>query len=194
MDAHRHIHVDCCAPEFIVVVAGIHAPGGKSVERNPFESNAPAVFHLGDCVFHASLRDQTEANQAVRRHRAVFLAQPVVVSPHNRFVSLVVFYAAPEVRSLAAGIQHFRLNTVDVLFMQSLLGRAGSGVFAESSAEWIDAPLSGYTNRLDHDASSLDNVSVAAAGQAQAARRAILIFLRHAVDPSIGRDLQMRIS
>jgi hypothetical protein len=37
-------------------------------------------------------------------------------------------------------------------------------------------------------------MGIAASGQAQPARRAILIFLRHPVEPTIGGDLQMGIS
>jgi len=145
------------------------------------------VFHLGDGVFHASLRDQTEQSNGQ--------APPSSIPrPTSRcklaqtLCKLGRLYAAPEVRSLAAGIQHFRLNTVDVLFMAISARPSRIRGFRRIVRRTDRRATLRLHEPLDHDAPSLDNVSVAAAGQAQAARRAILIFLRHAVDPSIGRD------
>ena len=79
-------------------------------------------MQLGDGGVEAAGRDEGIADEPVRRHRAVLLGQPGVVSLHDGQVDLLVADRLDETGHEDRSEQDLSVDTVDVLLVETLNG------------------------------------------------------------------------
>jgi len=127
VDAEGHSHVQGDLPEGVVLRCGVTLTAGEDAQHGTLQPQFVNVLQLRQRVLQVRHGDDTKAQQAGGVRCAIVLGQEIVVGAHAGFVRLVVADVAPEVR--AGGLsreEHFGVDTVDILFLQPLLSRAGA--------------------------------------------------------------------
>ena len=127
MDGYGHGHVLSRRPEKVVFGRGITLVVWKGAEQNSFVAQPGAMLHLSHGSSGVGHGNDSQSDQTVRRRRAVLLHQPVVVTTDDGQIGVVVRNVTPEPGAAhLAGIQHFGVDTVQVLLLHTLLGRPGA--------------------------------------------------------------------
>jgi hypothetical protein len=96
MDGDGHLHVDCRGPELVVLRRRIAFGIGQCAQQDALQAELLAMLHLGDRIVDIGDRDDPHADQAVGRHGAIFLGEPIIVAADHRFVDLVMRDISPE--------------------------------------------------------------------------------------------------
>ncbi len=200
VDAHRHIQFQSARPETVVRFRRIGVAAGKSLEQDGLEARLAAIFHFVDDVVQlAAQRQDADAEQTLRIHCAVFFGEPAVVGAHQRFVSVVVFDAAPKLRTaLLRREQYLGIDAVAFLLADALFRAAGARCAFVAAvkrhvgvATFAAVQIGGRGGAFDLVA---DDPHIAAVGLAHQARRLVAIFRRHAGEPMLRVDFQMRVA
>src|ERR1044071_770076 len=95
VNRNRHVQIQGSGPEAIVIQSRITFTARKTPQRYAFQSQLLAVFHLRHGVIDVGHGNDPEPDQPIGSDSAVFLSQPLVVSPEDRSVSLVIPNVAP---------------------------------------------------------------------------------------------------
>src|ERR1051325_10100019 len=155
--------------------------------------------HFGDCVVDVADWDGAHGDQPVGGYGTVLLGQPVVVSPHHRLVRLVVANVTPPSRARALE-QHFGIDSVLVLLLETLLGRSGSRRLVVTLAEGRPAVVGGSDSfagiKIERHLGrelAFNHPTVAAKVSLDDTRSALAVLLGHPVTPMFSVDLEMGI-
>ena len=197
VDAHRHVQFQCARPETVVSFTGVGVAAGKSLEQDGLEASLAAIFQFVDDVVQLAAQWQdADTDQTLRIHSAVFFGEPAVVGAHQRFVSDVVFDAAPKLRTtLLRREQYFGIDAVALLLADALFRAAGARSAFVAAIKWDVGVATLATVKISRGGGALDLVTdhphIAAVGLAHQARRLVAILGRHAAEPVFRVDFQM---
>ena len=200
VDAHRHVQFQCARPETVVSFTRVGVAAGKSLEQDGLEACLAAIFQFVDNVVQLAAQWQdADADQTLRIHGAVFFGEPAVVGAHQRFVSVVVFDAAPKLwPALLRWEQYLGIDAVALLLTDALFRAAGARRAFVTAIEWDVGVATFAAVKIGRGGGALDLVTdhphIAAVGLAHQARRLVAILGRHAAEPVFRVDFQVRVA
>jgi hypothetical protein len=121
VDRDRHAQPLCFRPERIVVARQVHAARGPRHDRAALHAHLVRATQLRDRALDPDVGDQREADQPLRRDRAEFLVQPVVVGLHAGLRDLVVARRHEVHRRAHGCVDHLGTDAVLVLLREARL-------------------------------------------------------------------------
>ena len=194
-----HLHVDRGRPEAIVLGRRIGFAAREHAQVDALEPELHAVLELGDRVGDVGPRDDAEADEAIARHRAVLLPEPVVVGADRRTVHVLVGDRAPEPRPhLHVREEHLGVQRVHVLFLEALLRGPHAGRVVDCHAERLPGLVRPSGSQVEERSRigrlALDEEGVPAVGQLDRPRRVLAMLRGHARRPSLGPDFQVTVA
>src|SRR5262245_38074122 len=152
------------------------------------------MLHLFDRVVDAGGRQRAHADDAIRRRRAVFLAEKLVVGADTVAVKVIVLGLAQNESDLRK--KNFAVDAVLILFGQALLWRARAGAGFEGrdllgEVDMSDAYAAGNPDRIR--LAAVDHHGVGTVGHFDALRSALAKLRLHAIAPDVGVQIDMSV-